>query len=40
VVSLLKSYVTTSLVSKAQLSEVILVMHIKEREHMTNHGLN
>jgi len=38
--NLLTSYITTSLASKVELCGVFLVMHIKEREHLTNRGVN
>jgi hypothetical protein len=39
-VNLLTGYITTSLASKVQLRGVILVMHIKEREHLMDRGVN
>jgi hypothetical protein len=33
-------YITTSLASKVQFCGVFLVMHIKEREHLKNRGVN
>ena len=39
-VNLLTSYITTSLASGVQFCGVILVTHIKERQHLKNRGVN